>query len=256
MSDISFLSRDEALLLFNGDGRNVSLGVYSFPLQRMVCECRFPFLKPIIRAAFLTRPESRFGEKCPSSIAKCLLPDPELNIISMIFRTSEWSNPECCVVSLKKFQHMYNSLLKKHPHRNTFEWNEWDPTVIRWLPSPHVNPSGNRNVFGSRMLAWGKAGYLHDASHFGDNNLILLDFNPRPIKRGATTDVRGESHEIVINHETSWRLGEREIKSSLPYRAFTTRWLPEYPYFRFDASTILAKGVSLFPEVFFVRTSS
>jgi hypothetical protein len=248
MSDMSFLSRDEALLLFNGEeGRNVSIGVYSFPLQRMVCECRFPFLQPISRVTFLTRPESRFGEKCPSSIAKCLLPDPEVNVLAMTFYTSMSVRPVCCVLSLQRFHHMYNALLKIHPDRDTFEWEEWGPTVTRWLPYHYINLFMGRSTFGSRVLAWGQPSSLNESSR-NNATLILLDFNPRPIKRGATTDVEGESHQIVITDESSWyyKRDKIKIKSSLPYRAFTSSWFLPYSFLRFDGSTILATAVSLF----------
>jgi hypothetical protein len=248
MSDISFLSRDEALLLFNGEeGRNVSIGVYSFSLQRIVCECRFPFLQPVLQAAFLTRPESRFGEKCPSSIAKCLLPDPEVNVLAMIFYTGTDGGPACCVLSLQKFYHMYNFLLEQYPGRNTFDWEEWGPSVTRWLPYQNIYFFRNRSTFGSRVLAWGHPSSLHESSR-DTISLILLDFNPRPIKRGATTDVEGESHQIIITDESSWYFERDQIQitSSLPYRAFTSPWILRYAYLRFDGSTILATGVSLF----------
>ncbi|PVG03801.1 hypothetical protein CPB86DRAFT_748261 [Serendipita vermifera] len=245
LSDLSFLSRDEALLLFNGqEGRGVGLGVYSFPLQRVVCECRFPFTDPLNRIAFLTRPESRFGDKCPSSIARTILPDQEVNILAMTFRLGYFSNPACCVLALQLFSNMYKSLLKDHPGREAFEWEEWGPTVTRWLPYQKVMPTGNRSIFGSRMLAWGEPAWLDGSSRF-ELSLILLDFNPRPIKRGATTNTEGESHEIVVAYETSWDFDpgtHPPLKSSLPFRAFAFPWFPSFPYFRFDGSTILAKG--------------
>ncbi|PVG03800.1 hypothetical protein CPB86DRAFT_306909 [Serendipita vermifera] len=61
IADISFLSREEMLLLFNQDESITNIAVYSLPLQRIVCRCLFPFPKPSFQAMFLTRPESTFG---------------------------------------------------------------------------------------------------------------------------------------------------------------------------------------------------
>jgi hypothetical protein len=249
MADLAFLSRDEALILFNGeDGRKTSIAVYSFPLQRIICECRLPFSDLPFKAAFLTRPESRFGDNCPSSIAKYLLPDQELNILGMTFRIEEHGNNLCVVVlSVQQFRLKYQSLLKKYPKRNTFEWEEWGPTVTRLLPYDRIHSTGYRNIFGSRLLVWGWSDSLHPDSYSG-TSLILLDFNPRPIKRGATNKLTGGSYEIVITGESSWQepRTQKVIKSSLPYRAFTTPWLPRCFSFRFDGSTIIGKGVGYF----------
>ncbi|PVG03804.1 hypothetical protein CPB86DRAFT_748272 [Serendipita vermifera] len=243
VSDIAFLSRDEALLLFNGEGdHGISIAIYSFQLQQVVCECRFPFSGTSSLALFLTRPDSRFGDDCPSTIAKSLLPDAEVNILSMTIQLENHGRPAFCVLSVQLFRKMCNSLLDKIPDRKLFEWDEWGPTVTRWLPYQRIHPTGNRNIFGSRIIAWGPPVHLHEDSH-EELCLILLDFNPRPIKRGAITCLE-DYHEIVIDQETTWENPDdgTTIRSSLPYRAFTRHWLPRCTYFRFDGSTIIGKG--------------
>ncbi|CAG8653510.1 11915_t:CDS:2 [Acaulospora colombiana] len=246
-ADVAFLSRDEALLLFNGEGdHGISIAIYSFQLQQITCECQFPFSESSSLALFLTRPDSRFGDDCPSSIAKSLLPDSETNILALTIQLESHGRPACCVLSVQMLRQMCNSLLGKNPDRNVFRWEEWGPTVTRWLPYQVINATGNRNIFGSRMIAWGNPGYLHEDS-YDETCLILLDFNPRPIKRGATTRLE-DYHEIVIDKETTWKNPQDGtlIASSLPYRAFTRRWFPRCSYFRFDGGTIIGKGVSAF----------
>jgi hypothetical protein len=246
VSDVAFLSRDAALLLFNREeGHETSIAIYSFQVQGIIVECRFPFSDIALQASFLTRPDSRFGDKCPSSIAKSLLPDPEVNILAMTFQLEDNAQHACCVLSVKRFTQLCGSLLKKYPVREVFDWEEWGPTVTRWLPYQGIMATGNRNIFGSRMVAVGPPGLLHEESH-ANSCLMLLDFNPRPIKRGAKTSFNGDSHEIVIDQETTWNYPHNGtvIRSSLPYRAFATSWYPHCSSFKFDGSTIIGRGVS------------
>ncbi|PVG03803.1 hypothetical protein CPB86DRAFT_306959 [Serendipita vermifera] len=249
LADLAFLSKEEALLLFNGQGdHRTSISVYSFSLQRIICECQLPFPYIPYRAVFLTRPESRLGEKRPTFIAKSLLPDPDLNIIGMNFQVNPQDNDSYVVVmSLQGFSQIYKALLDKYPHRHTFEWEEWGPTVTRWLPYGRIMSTGYRNIFGSRFLVEGYPDSLHHDS-YNHLTLLLLDFNPRPIRRGVTTSVSGgsQAHRIVIEEETTTQLAccDKVIKSSLPFRAFTTPWRPSCFNFQFDGSTIIGKTYS------------
>jgi hypothetical protein len=248
LADIAFLSRDEVLLLFNGEDEQdkVILGVYSVPLRRIVCRCRLPLVDLPYLASFLTRPESRFGEKCPSSMAKMVMPDPVVNILGISFLLKQTDRYYCCaVLSVEVFTKTYLSLLEKHPDRTVFDWEEWGPSSTRWLPYAEINHAGNRNIFGSRMLTWGRTDALVPES-YSNYNLVLLDFNPRPIRKGAVTNTKEKHHVLVIDQETVWEDPHEQftVTSNLPYRAFVTLWLPRYPYFRFDGSTIMARGVS------------
>ncbi|CAG8653539.1 11917_t:CDS:2, partial [Acaulospora colombiana] len=246
VSDIAFLSRDEALLFFNGQGNHgVSIAIYSFQLQQITCECQLPFSKLPTSVLFLHRPNSHFVADCPSSITTSLLPDPEVDIIAMVFRLEDsvlYSS--CCVLSVRLFRQICDSLLQKILDRKVFRWKEWGPRVTRWLPYQGLEPAGNQNSFGSRMIARGWPMDLHSES-YRDQCLLLLDFNPRPIKLGATTCLTKETHVIVVNKETTWKhpYDGTMITSSLPYRAFTRLWYP-CAWFRFDGSTLINGGVS------------
>jgi hypothetical protein len=235
MSDITFLSRDEVLILFNGEeDYGTALAVYSLSLQQIICICQLPCTLPF-RAIFLKRPESRFGDKCPSSTAKILVPDPWVNILGINFKLEEGpSSPWVCVIlSLHKFQNMCNSLLEKYPGRDRFDWEEWGPTVTRWFPSQQIGSTGSRCIFGSRMVVWGSAG-LPDPR---PSSCILLDFNPRPI-------LRDTAYGRVVTQETVWEDKDvgLVVKSSLPYRVFTAPRLSGFD-FRFDGNTIMSKWV-------------
>lgn len=199
---LDFLSRDEALILSNGEeGNGTSIAVYSLSHQRIICRCHFPFAQVPLRARFLTRPESRMGKNCPSSIAKIFVPDPEVNIFAILFKLEQHARSLCCVISTHQFRQKYAALLDMYPGQNSFKWEEWGPAVTRWLPNTVLEPTGTRNIFGCRMLVWGTPKLLDSRSH-KTLCLILLDFNPRPIRQGATTKIDGDSHEIVINEET------------------------------------------------------
>ncbi|CAG8719020.1 15036_t:CDS:2, partial [Acaulospora colombiana] len=244
MTDMTFLSRDEALLLFNGEeDHGTTLAVYSFSRQQIICKCRFPFQFPF-RVLFLKRPESRFGDKRQSSSAKLLIPDPSVDILGVNFKleedpTSSWS---CIVLSLHRFQNMYKSLLEKHPGRDVFDWEEWGPSVTRWLPQQSITPIGNRSIFGSRMIAWGLP-TASDTDSGLSSCLLLLDFNPGPIYHDTALEREGKSRGTIVREETIWEDSQvgLKVKSSLPYRVFTAPHIPLGFDFRFDGSTIMAK---------------
>jgi hypothetical protein len=246
MADIAFLSKEEVLLLFNDEEENVtSIAVYSLLQQQAFGKCHFPFPDRAFQAEFLTRPESLFGEHCPST-TRSIVPDPELNIITVSIRIEELRPALFCVISVQRFLQVYNSLLGRSQDRDKFEWAEWGPEITRWLPYASLEPTGSRNSFGSLMLAWGSA-YLLDSETYTGPNIVLLDFNPWPIKRGATTKLEEQCHQIVIQEETQWihpRTGT-VLKSRLPYRAFVRPWLPPCYGFRFDGSTVVGRRVCL-----------
>jgi hypothetical protein len=246
MAYLEFISIDEALLLFNGeDGNGSCIAVYSLHLRRVVCRCLFPFRYLPQEARFLIRTDPRIRGNVPSPISKSFVPDPEVDIVTARFRLRHNTRNVYCVISTHRFRQMINCLLGKYSNRDTFNWEEWGPSVTRWLPYAQIEPTGARSIFGCRMLARGTPISL-DSRSFSTVNLILLDFNPRPIQRGAVTDIEGESHSIIINRETYWKDPDSEvlIKSSLPYRAFTTHWSPRSSNFLFDGSNIIQRTVS------------
>ncbi|PVG03805.1 hypothetical protein CPB86DRAFT_778911, partial [Serendipita vermifera] len=248
VSDIAFLSRDEILLLFNGENQdNTSIGIYSIPLERVICRCRFPFAQLPIMASFLTKPESRFGDRNPFSMAKVVIPDPALAILGIKFRLREDGFKDCCMVlSVGAFQKTYPSLLDRHPSRLVFEWEEWGPTTTRWLPYHGVNPAGSRIIHGSRMLVWGRANaFAADGS--GGSNLMLLDFNPRPIRKGATTRFGKKYQVLVIDQETEWQYShaKSKITSKLPFRLSVSQEFPRHSAYRFDGSSLVGRSVRI-----------
>ncbi|PVG03799.1 hypothetical protein CPB86DRAFT_306880 [Serendipita vermifera] len=246
VNDLEFSSRDEALLLFCGQGGyGTSVAVYSFPLQRVLCTCQFPFPRAPSQARYMTRPDSRIQDNCPVPLEQSLVTDPELNIAVVGF-TFLRINSLVCVISVHRFRQMYISLLQKHSGRQIFTWEEWGPTVTRWFPS-QLQPTGTDNIFGCRMVICGNPSFLHPQC-WSAVSLILLDFNPRPIRHGAITRVNGESQTVVIDQESV--VGDVHqrvlIKSSLPYRAFTTLWILSSANYRFDGTTIIARGQNVY----------
>ncbi|PVG03798.1 hypothetical protein CPB86DRAFT_722661 [Serendipita vermifera] len=242
VNDFKFLSRDEALLLGSGkEGYGTSVAVYSFSLQRVVCTCRFPFSKAPFHAQYMTRPSSQIQNNRPVPLEQSLIPDPELNIVVVSFRFYQ-SNTMFCVLSAHRFRQITNSLLKEHSGRHTFNWEEWGPTVTRWF-SYDIEPAGRDSVFGRRMIAWGYPSFLHPQCGTA-LSLVLLDFNPRPIRRGATTRFNGNSSEVVIDQETVMKSTRNgiSIKSSLPYRAFIVPWIAGTSNFKFDGSAIIRRN--------------
>jgi hypothetical protein len=187
-----------------------------------------------------------FGENCPSSVTKRTIPDSELNILPVIFQLEQFTQRRCCVISLQRFLRAYRSLLEISQGRQVFEWDEWGPNITRWLPLSALQVTGDRSTFGFMMLARGSGFRLHPHSYV-DVTLFMLDFNPRPIRRGATTNIGEESHQIVFKEESQWEHPQtgKLIKSSLPYRVFVGSWLPRYLGLRFDGSTLVARKVRL-----------
>ncbi|PVG03791.1 hypothetical protein CPB86DRAFT_778903 [Serendipita vermifera] len=249
LSDVAFLSRDEALLLYNGeDGHDPAIGVYSFSQQCIAYQYLFPPLLPVW-ALFLTRPESLFGPNCPVSVAKTFIPDPRVNIIGISFKLEEGIPLSWCnvILSMHKLRQVSSSLIERHPGKKVFNWEEWGSNVTRWLPYPQVSSTGNRSIFGSRMTLWGSPSALYSDS-YQPHSLILLDFNPWPIKRGATTNLERNTHVIVVNEETIWEGGRNgiKVKSSLPFRAFAADRTPIAFSFRLDGSTVIAKSIDMY----------
>jgi hypothetical protein len=241
------LSRDEVLLLFNGEdgGDKASLGVYSIPLQRIVCHCRFPFVQLPSTGSFLTKPESRFGDKDPFSMAKMMVPDPLLAIIGISFSLGR-ADPDGCsiILSVDAFRKAYLSLLENQAGRDVFEWEEWGPATTRWLPPSKISPAGIRVICGPRILVRGWASALVDeaSNEFG---LMILDFNPRPIRQGATQKLEGTYQSLVIDHETEWKDPDSDLKvtSRLPFRAFIGKGYSRANFYRFDGSTVVSRMV-------------
>ncbi|PVG03806.1 hypothetical protein CPB86DRAFT_307073 [Serendipita vermifera] len=245
LSDIAFLSRDEVLLLLNGEdgGEKACIGVYSIPRRRLICRCRFPFFELPFTGTFLTRPESRFGDKKPFSMAKMVIPDPLVSIIGVSFYLKEDDFDNCTMVlSTAAFRKAYISLLENHPNRNrgVFEWEVWGPSSARWLPHDEIGPAGVRVTCGSRILVWGRISAL-GFELYDRPSLMILDFNPRPIWRNAGADM--DQKGFVVDFQTRWQVPHQgfEVTSELPFRVFLGEGFKRDSYYRFDGSFVVGR---------------
>jgi hypothetical protein len=196
---------------------------------------------------FLTRPESRFGDKKPFSMAKMVMPDPLVGIIGISFTFEEYDPDGCSMIlSLHAFQRIYFSLSENQPDRDVFEWDEWGPSATRWLPSSKVEPAGIRSICGPRMLVRGRPSALAEGAS-NNYSLMILDFNPRPIRRGATSKCEDTYEVLVVDHETEWQDGNSDLKitSRLPFRAFVSQSYSRGAFYCFDGSNIVIRMVRM-----------
>jgi hypothetical protein len=186
-------------------------------------------------------------------MAKMVVPDPLLGIIGFTFYLEDEDRNTCFIIlSVDVFRRTYNSLIESQTDRSVFEWEEWGPSTTRWLPYVDIAPAGIRVTCGPRILVLGKASALADGG-FDDSNLMILDFNPRPIRRGATTKLEKKYQILVIDHETEWEDPRSGLKitSRLPFRVFVSKGFSRGANHRFDGSTIVSRRVRLEPGVEF-----
>ncbi|KAG8805797.1 hypothetical protein FRC17_005326, partial [Serendipita sp. 399] len=222
-TDLAFASKDTVILMLNEEeGVGPVLGVYSLPESRLLFRCLLPFHARAMIALFLTNPASHFGDICPATHAKRFIADPEVRIIGMIFRT--WSNNEMYGARFEthlaalSVQRLLRNCARHSPRSGevTLQWNDWGPSVTRWLPSTNFTYVGFRSTFGSRMLA-----VMTDPKHPGiANSLAVLDFNPRPILRGYRD--RDTEHYVtkVLPRSSEFKMRDTGtmIESHLPAR--------------------------------------
>jgi hypothetical protein len=158
----------------------------------------------------------------------------------------------CLVLQTGPFLSVCKELLDDRPDTETFEWGEWGPEVTRCIPLSFVFPTGYRCTFGSYMLILGRpATWIDD---FEDEGLflMLLDFNPIPIRRGCEERNEEDYYLRIVQGDYGWytspdHLPEHTIYTGLPYRVFMRRWNPSCSNLHLDANTIVARLVRRLP---------
>jgi hypothetical protein len=246
VSDLAFLSDDAALVLFDGfDDSPVALGICSLATGEITHTFALPLpRRTVYRARLLTHPG--YGTASPATQARLAQPDPALGIIVADFLLRfPRTEASLVVISVDLFLRKFESLKQSQPDVQDYLWQTWGPDVTRWLPSGELANSGFRSTFSSKMLvrsipkpsplqAWGPPG-----------NLILLDFNPRPILRGAQNEETEHCRVVVFRDRSVWHLDyvQRPIETSLPFRAFIGKKMVEYNDVHLEGSTMVCRKV-------------
>jgi hypothetical protein len=242
VADAAFVSRDRILLLLNGETAEdlVALELFSLTEGRRLHRFNFPFIKPVLLALLMTHPVSHYGDDCPASRAKMFIPDPDLEIVGILFHTeANFGRSYTVAVSI-------NQLLK-YPMDEIIEWLRWGPTTTRWLSPDRITHAGFRSTFGSRIVTRERVYNL--IGQWISSSIAVFDFNPRPIRRnGETTDPTARPRRIVAE-ETTWDawlepLSEVPITSKLPFRAFCSDGPSNYLNVFLDSNTMIGRTVS------------
>jgi hypothetical protein len=244
VADAAFVSRDCVLLLLNveNDSDSVALELFSLTEGRRLRQFNFPFIKPVLLALLMTHPVSHYGDDCPASRAKMFIPDPDLEIVGILFHT-EVNNGHSYIVAVS-INHLF-----KFDTNEIIEWSRWGPTTTRWLSPSRFTHAGFRSTFGSRMVTRERVYNITDL--WVASNITVFDFNPRPIRRHEdATNSTAQPHRIVMD-ETRWDawlepLSEVAITSTLPFRAFCSDGPTDYLNVFLDSNTMIGRTVGSF----------
>jgi hypothetical protein len=198
-----------------------------------------------VRIRFLTHPQ--YGATSPATQARLFRPDPAVEVLPIDIQLNGGRGPSFFVVlSLHLFAKKCDELRRNRPDQHVFDWPEWGPNVSRLLPPDQLSNTGFRSTFGSRMLAVGNLSKERLGTQVvALERLILLDFNPRPIRRGAQSHIGGRYHVLVEKEPTGWSYPQLSLKtySSLPVRAFVSNQTVEYLDIHLDGSTMICRKV-------------
>lgn len=251
-SDGAFLTKDLFILAQVGwedYDSQVTFNIWSLTKGRLLWSCKMPTLSKNFSIRFLKRPASNKGPNCPTRYAKIFVPDPRVSILTILFVVASpnyISYP--LVLSIHSFLRKCHSLLDERSSEvedtttaPVFKWEGWGPGVTRWLPSGVEWRFGSRMVYGARMLAYLVVSGEPSEPESGYN--VLLDFNPRPIRRAAM-DLEGDKNHVSIlteRHETTWNELGNNMESSLAYRQWVSTEESLYRNLNFEANTILAR---------------
>jgi len=239
VADATFISGDYALLLLNGENNSdsVVLELFSLTEGRRLRQFNFPFRVPVQLALLMKPPMSHYGDNCPSSRAKMFIPDPDLDIVQLLFHTA--CSNYVVVISIKR---LFKCHMNEEASDTPIEWSHWGPTTTSWLPPGRNSDTVSRSTFGSRMVARERMRSI--TGHWIANSVTLFDFNPRPIRRkGDTTNSKARPRRVVVDETkpSTWLepLSEIPIDSTLPFRAFCSDTPTRYLSFLLDSNTII-----------------
>jgi len=227
MSDLAFLTEDLVVIASNSvsDKGKVTFEVRCLKTSVPLFRCKFPLLDSVYTVQFLKHPASNHGPSCPTQLAKMFVPDPTIGVLGILISVTDGSSSAPILVVLSVHQFLRKCLVskgattgnngdasrKRKPDSKIpiFPWVKWGLHVTRWFFPEIHGECGSRTVYGARMLAiLGKN---------RDSYYMLLDFNPRPIRRG-TQRIYGadEFKQDIVERETRMGICDLTISSSLP----------------------------------------
>jgi hypothetical protein len=258
--DLAFLTRDEVLVLlkvsFTG---TIELGIFSIPEQKIIVRFRFPFIIPCLKANFLKESTTHSGGNYPNSRAM-LQPDPRRRIIPFMYHQDTFPYSYCVVLHAGPFMKRCKELLNGSSKTEaTFEWMEWSPNVASFIPLNGDNNTTFQCAFGSCILALGRPLVAIEGLTYQDRFLMLLDFNPIPIRRGCEERSEDDYYLRLLHRNTEWNMNTSlfsgAIPADLPCRVFMRRCGPydKDDYLVLDANTIAWCQVRPFYYPIFIK---
>jgi len=182
------------------------------------------------------------------------MPDPAVEILGIVFRLigTEPGLPNVVftvVLSIDLFLQKCEQLASAESSQSddvvpVFEWEQWGPSVTRWLPHYIYGAVGGRSTFGSRMLAIFVKTVRQGNAFVNSSHVMMLDFNPRPIFRGAQEDTTDDYHLQVFSRGEVWAWEDVSMGVALPCRAWVSQRPCTYWGLFLDANTIAGRQVS------------
>ncbi|KAG8844469.1 hypothetical protein FRB91_002606 [Serendipita sp. 411] len=234
-----FLSRYQMLLVVDfqnqhlewSDISSMGLVVYDFRTSKITHVVQLP-VSSIPCAILYTYAPQSVHLQSPAEVAASFTPDPSLDIIVLEFGVNRLGHDFCFVIF--SVRHLIDACDRMPAEQfgtssATIKWEDWGAHGSRWFPENSLTCSGERAIFGSRMITSGTVSLQDNQisipGPWSKSSSMILDFNPRPIRRTAldSTDhidgfktVPGTSRWTV----TQWNGEEVSIDSSLPFRMF------------------------------------
>jgi hypothetical protein len=256
LMDLTFLTRNDILVLLKEGGTDaVTLGLFSVLERKVVIQCCLPFPDSPWMAYILNGPITFYGDNCPASRAKISRPDLRHRIVSLMYHHHLPQYSFCVVLQTGPFLNKCKELLNGSPEINVFDWLKWGPDVTRCIPLEFASPAGFRCTFGSYMLIIGNPnqawieGYPYRGHPQQGRFLMLLDFNPIPIRRCSENRTQNDQHDRYLIrakskfYTTLEHTDQYSISTSLPFRVFMRPWKPSCSNLHLDANTIVARLV-------------
>lgn len=257
--DVAVLDKNTVMIApqaVNGD-KLMTLEVKSLDSGNPLYRCELPAPVGQFGLRFQKHALCGRGPKFPHRERAIYKPDPRVVILGFVFYSTniaarEWFTVVLSVdLFLRKCERLLEALSGEYSQQGTapiFEWEEWGPSVTRWLPLDIHGEYGSRTTLGSKMLA------IHmDEADDGEILLhnMILDFNPWPIRRVEEWDrVEDEYMTYVETGETEWCREDLNVISSLPFRAWVSTKRCDYYNLFLDGNTIIGRLVRKFPCMF------
>ncbi|KAG8809934.1 hypothetical protein FRC17_003169 [Serendipita sp. 399] len=220
------------------DPTNLKLVVYSITERSITHRINLP-LSTISSPILYTYPRQSISQIPLAQTAGTFAPDPSLDIFTLEFWPNDGLNAPCIVVfsTLGLLKACDAATLQgEDNYPMVVDWDTWGPRASRWFPPHTLRPPSERAVHGARMVIYTRSDAfdvsddttnwgVHDPATY--NTPVILDFNPRPILRGATDCDHRWCRNTVVRDPWAWKIkdGDHEvtISSALPFRAFVNK---------------------------------